>query len=178
VASVRDPHSHVEQLAVPQGAFPDGLLCPVRGRFDDISCQPRRQPGQPVRRRVGAQESGNVAMHPALHDLFSFQQIPCLHADRLLGHVDSGAHDGFPLRYPWNVRPSRYGRPVPMKISEIILLLERDGWRQKRVTGSHRHFTHPTKPGLVTVAGKPSATLKPKTESSILKQAGLRRERP
>lgn len=32
--------------------------------------------------------------------------------------------------------------------------------------------------GLVTVAGKPSATLKPKTESSILKQAGLRRERP
>jgi len=67
--------------------------------------------------------------------------------------------------------------PVPMKISEIILMLERDGWRQKRVTGSHRHFTHPTKPGLVTVAGKPSATLKPKTQSSILKQAGLRRER-
>ena len=67
--------------------------------------------------------------------------------------------------------------PVPMKISEIILMLERDGWRQKRVSGSHRHFTHPTKPGLVTVAGKPSATLKPKTESSILKQAGLRRER-
>jgi predicted RNA binding protein YcfA (HicA-like mRNA interferase family) len=43
----------------------------------------------------------------------------------------------------------------------------------KRVTGSHRHFTHPEKPGLVTVAGKPSATLKPKTEASILKQALL-----
>jgi predicted RNA binding protein YcfA (HicA-like mRNA interferase family) len=66
---------------------------------------------------------------------------------------------------------------MPMKISEIIVLLERDGWRLKRVSGSHRHFTHPSKPGLVTVAGKPSATLKPKTESSILKQAGLRRER-
>ena len=65
-----------------------------------------------------------------------------------------------------------------MKISEIIRLLERDGWTLKRTTGSHRHFTHPTKPGLVTVAGKPSATLKPKTESSILEQAGLRRERP
>ncbi|MGH3720508.1 MAG: type II toxin-antitoxin system HicA family toxin [Pseudonocardiaceae bacterium] len=38
-------------------------------------------------------------------------------------------------------------------------------------------FSHPSKPGLVTVAGKPSATLKPKTEASILRQAGLRRER-
>ena len=66
---------------------------------------------------------------------------------------------------------------VPMKISEIISLLERDGWILKRVTGSHRHFAHPDKPGLVTVAGQASATLKPKTESSILRQAGLRKER-
>jgi predicted RNA binding protein YcfA (HicA-like mRNA interferase family) len=63
-----------------------------------------------------------------------------------------------------------------MKISQIIRLLERDGWVLKRTTGSHRHFVHPTKPGLVTVAGKPGATLKPKTEASILKQAALRRE--
>ena len=61
--------------------------------------------------------------------------------------------------------------------SEILRLLEQDGWVLKRVTGSHRHYTHPGKPGLVTVAGKPCATLKPKTEASILKQAGLRRER-
>jgi len=67
---------------------------------------------------------------------------------------------------------------VPMKISEVLRLLEEDGWTLKRITGSHRHYTHPTKPGLVTVAGKPSATLKPKTEASILKQAGLPRERP
>lgn len=67
---------------------------------------------------------------------------------------------------------------MPVKISEIIRLLERDGWQLKRVTGSHRHFAHPVKPGLVTVAGKPSATLKPKTEASILRQAGLRREQP
>jgi len=65
-----------------------------------------------------------------------------------------------------------------MKISEIISLLERDGWVLKRVTGSHRYFAHPDKPGLMTVAGKPSATLKPKTESSILRQADLRKERP
>jgi predicted RNA binding protein YcfA (HicA-like mRNA interferase family) len=60
-----------------------------------------------------------------------------------------------------------------MKISEVIRLLEQDGWVLKRTTGSHRHYSHPAKPGLVTVAGKPSATLKPKTEASILKQAGL-----
>jgi len=62
-------------------------------------------------------------------------------------------------------------------LAEIIKLLQDDGWRLKRTTGSHRHFTHPSKPGLVTVAGRPSATLKPKTEASILKQAGLRKER-
>ncbi|MGO9784664.1 MAG: type II toxin-antitoxin system HicA family toxin [Streptosporangiaceae bacterium] len=65
---------------------------------------------------------------------------------------------------------------MPMKVSQIIRLLESDGWRLKRVAGSHRHFTHPEKPGLVTVAGKPSATLKPKTEASILKQALLGKE--
>jgi len=43
---------------------------------------------------------------------------------------------------------------MPMKISEVIALLERDGWVLKHVTGSHRHFVHPTKSGLVTVAGK------------------------
>ncbi len=67
---------------------------------------------------------------------------------------------------------------MPLKISEVISLLERDGWVLKRISGSYRHFVHPTKSGLVTVAGKPSATLKPKTESSILRQAGLRKERP
>lgn len=61
-----------------------------------------------------------------------------------------------------------------MKVSEVIDLLE-DGWVLKRVTGSHQHFVHPPKPGLVTVAGKPSATLKPKTEARILRQAALPR---
>jgi predicted RNA binding protein YcfA (HicA-like mRNA interferase family) len=58
----------------------------------------------------------------------------------------------------------------------MIKLLEADGWILERTTGSHRHFVHPAKPGLVTVAGRPSATLKPKTEASIPKQAGLGKE--
>lgn len=61
---------------------------------------------------------------------------------------------------------------MPMKVGEVVRLLEQDGWTLKRVTGSHRHFPHTSKPGLVTVAGKPSATLKPKTEASVLRQAG------
>lgn len=67
---------------------------------------------------------------------------------------------------------------MPVKVGEIIALLERDGWLLKRVSGSHRHYSHPQKPGLVTVAGKTSATLKPGTEASILKQAGMGKERP
>jgi len=30
-----------------------------------------------------------------------------------------------------------------MKISEIIRLLEQDGWVLNRTAGSHRHFSHP-----------------------------------
>ncbi|WP_329262215.1 type II toxin-antitoxin system HicA family toxin [Actinoallomurus sp. NBC_01490] len=43
------------------------------------------------------------------------------------------------------------------------------------MAGSHRQFKHPSKPGLVTIAGKPSRTLPPGTERSILRQAGVRR---
>lgn len=55
---------------------------------------------------------------------------------------------------------------MPIKVGDMIKQLEADGWELKRVTGSHRHFHHPRETGLVTVAGRPSATLKPKTEAS------------
>ena len=40
--------------------------------------------------------------------------------------------------------------------------------------GSHRQFHHPTKPGTVTIAGKPSVDVPPGTLNSVLKQAGLK----
>ena len=43
-----------------------------------------------------------------------------------------------------------------MKVRDVISLIESDGWVQVRTKGSHRQFRHPTKPGIVTVAGKPS----------------------
>jgi len=42
------------------------------------------------------------------------------------------------------------------------------------IRGSHRQFRHPTKPGRVTVPGKPNDDLAPGTLNSILKQAGLK----
>jgi predicted RNA binding protein YcfA (HicA-like mRNA interferase family) len=64
---------------------------------------------------------------------------------------------------------------VPTKIREAIATIERDGWYQVKSKGSHRQFKHPTKPGRVTIAGKPSDDLAPKTFESILKQAGLKK---
>jgi predicted RNA binding protein YcfA (HicA-like mRNA interferase family) len=64
---------------------------------------------------------------------------------------------------------------MPRKVAEIIKLIEADGWYLVVVRGSHRQYKHPIKPGRATVAGKPSATLHPRTEQSILKQAGLDR---
>ena len=61
-----------------------------------------------------------------------------------------------------------------MKVREILKLLHRDGWRLDRQKGSHRQLEHPTKPGKVTVAGKPSKTLHPSIVAYILKQAGLK----
>jgi len=58
-------------------------------------------------------------------------------------------------------------------VRDIIKLLEQDGCRQVAQKGSHRQFKHPTKPGRVTVAGKPTSSPPKKTLASILKQAGL-----
>ena len=62
-----------------------------------------------------------------------------------------------------------------MKVSEIMDLLRSDGWYLVVTRGSHRQFKHPTRPGRVTVAGKPNQDLAPGTQSSILKQAGLKK---
>ena len=63
-----------------------------------------------------------------------------------------------------------------MKVRDVISLIESDGWIQVRTKGSHRQFRHPTKPGIVTVAGKPRVDIPPGTLNSVLKQAGLKRE--
>jgi len=61
-----------------------------------------------------------------------------------------------------------------MKVGELIALLEGKGWFQVRQKGSHRQFHHATRPGTVTVSGKPSVDIPMGTLHSILKQAGLK----
>ena len=59
------------------------------------------------------------------------------------------------------------------KVREMIRYVEDDGWYFVRQKGSHRQYWHPTKPGTVTIPGKPSDDLPVATAKNILKQAGL-----
>ena len=61
-----------------------------------------------------------------------------------------------------------------MKVKELIKILEKNGWEQARMRGSHRQYRHPDRRGTVTVAGKASADIPPGTLASIFKQAGLK----
>jgi predicted RNA binding protein YcfA (HicA-like mRNA interferase family) len=63
-----------------------------------------------------------------------------------------------------------------VKVRDVVKLVEADGWREKRVRGSHRQFKHPLKPGKVTIAGKPGDDIPEQTLSSILKQVRLSRK--
>ena len=64
-----------------------------------------------------------------------------------------------------------------MKVSQVIKLIEADGWYLARTKGSHRQYKHVTKSGLVTVPGKLSDDLAPGTLNSILKQAQLKADK-
>ena len=57
--------------------------------------------------------------------------------------------------------------------AELLRALKRDGWHPARQSGSHLMLKHPTKPGYVIVAIHAKVILKPKTLTTILKQAGL-----
>ena len=80
-----------------------------------------------------------------------------------------------------NIRSARAGllpvRPcysANVKVSEILRVLQSDGWFLVATRGSHRQFKHASKPGRVTVPGKPNDDLAPGTLNSIVKQAGLK----
>ena len=60
-----------------------------------------------------------------------------------------------------------------LKPEQVIRALKKGGLFVHETSGSHVQMKHPTKPGRLTVAGKLSKTLKPKTLKSIWQQAGL-----
>ena len=59
-----------------------------------------------------------------------------------------------------------------MKVIEVLRQLRDDGWVQVKSKGGHRQFKHSTKTGRVTLSGKPSDTVPPRTLASIFRQAG------
>lgn len=62
-----------------------------------------------------------------------------------------------------------------MTVRDLIALLQTNGWVQVRTRGSHRRFQHPSRPGTVTIAGKPGVDVPAGTLNSALKQRGLER---
>ena len=70
------------------------------------------------------------------------------------------------------MRLRRWGHVTPKQAEEIVMA---DGWRLDHIKGSHYHYVHPIKSGLVTIPfHKSPKDLSKKTVSSIMKQAGLK----
>jgi predicted RNA binding protein YcfA (HicA-like mRNA interferase family) len=64
-----------------------------------------------------------------------------------------------------------------VQVRDVIRLIENDGWFLIATRGSHRQYKHASKPGRVTIAGKPSDDMAPGTLNSVLKQAGLKEQK-
>jgi predicted RNA binding protein YcfA (HicA-like mRNA interferase family) len=64
---------------------------------------------------------------------------------------------------------------MPMKVREVIRLLEANGWRLDRSRGSHKQFRHAANPMVITVPGNEGKELAPGTLNDILRKAGLKR---
>jgi len=64
---------------------------------------------------------------------------------------------------------------MPVKVNELLAMVQADGWKLIRHKGSHRQFQHPFKSGTAAVTGKPSVEVPTRTLNSVLKQAGLKK---
>ncbi len=63
---------------------------------------------------------------------------------------------------------------MPLKVREVVRLLEQHGWVEMRSRGSHRHFKHPERKFVITVPGQDGKELAPGTLNAILKLTGLK----
>ncbi len=63
---------------------------------------------------------------------------------------------------------------MPVKVRDVIQLIEKDGWYPIKSKGGHRQYKHPSKTGRVTISGNLSDDMAPGTFNSVLKQAGLK----
>ena len=63
-----------------------------------------------------------------------------------------------------------------MKVRDIIKRIEADGWYLARVRGDHRHYKHPIKKGIVTIAGHPGKDMPIGTLLNVFRQAQIEKE--
>lgn len=61
-----------------------------------------------------------------------------------------------------------------LKTSAVLKALLDDGWEVVAIKGSHRQLKHKTKPGKVTLNGKPSSDIYGWELDSVAKQSGLK----
>ena len=61
-----------------------------------------------------------------------------------------------------------------MKSSELLRILQRDGWFIVKQTGSHLTMVHPTKAGSLIVPFHGSHEVGKGLENKLLKKAGLK----
>jgi len=84
-----------------------------------------------------------------------------------------GCHSTAQAPFSAGVLDIIYGILVLVTSADVIRALKRDGWSEARVKGSHHHFKHPTKPGIVTVP-HPKKDIPRGTLASIERQAGIK----
>ena len=60
-----------------------------------------------------------------------------------------------------------------MKVRDITKRLKADGWYYVKSRGDHHQYRHLTKPGKVTVKGRPGDEISGMLLASIWRQAGL-----
>ena len=59
---------------------------------------------------------------------------------------------------------------MPMKVREVIRMLEQSRWVEMRSRDSHRQFKHPSQISVITVPGNDGKELAPGTLNAILKK--------
>jgi predicted RNA binding protein YcfA (HicA-like mRNA interferase family) len=62
-----------------------------------------------------------------------------------------------------------------MKVRDVIKEVEANGWYFVRQKGSHKHFKHSSKKGIVTIAGSPNDDIPVKTLKRIYEQAQIKK---
>ncbi len=62
---------------------------------------------------------------------------------------------------------------MPLKPVEMEKIIVADGWYFVRQKGSHRHYKHATKKGIVTIPFHKGMEINPLTEKSIRRQAQI-----